>query len=80
MLLGIFTHEIESMTENYPELQVANLNYAGGHAGHQIKFFVVQATIYHSRQNWALLYISLLRKIKWSYLSYNYKFILQVWM
>jgi len=28
--------KIESMTENYPEFQVANLNYAGGHAGHQI--------------------------------------------
>ena len=30
--------KIESMTENYPEFPVANLNYmyAGGHAGHQI--------------------------------------------
>jgi hypothetical protein len=26
----------ESMTENYPEFLVASLNYAGGHAGHQI--------------------------------------------
>jgi hypothetical protein len=25
-----------NMTENYPEFLVANLNYAGGHAGHQI--------------------------------------------
>jgi hypothetical protein len=30
--------KIESMTENYPEYLVANLNYAGGHAGHQFKF------------------------------------------
>ena len=28
--------KIESTTENYPEFPVANLNYAGGHAGHQI--------------------------------------------
>jgi hypothetical protein len=28
--------KIESMTENYPEFLVANLNYAGGHTGHQI--------------------------------------------
>jgi hypothetical protein len=28
---------IESMMENYPEFPVANLNYAGGHAGHQTK-------------------------------------------
>jgi hypothetical protein len=26
--------KIESMTKNYPEFLVANLNYAGGHAGH----------------------------------------------
>jgi hypothetical protein len=30
---------------NYPEFLVANLNYAGGHAGHQISNFVAQATI-----------------------------------
>jgi hypothetical protein len=29
--------KIESMMENYPEFPVANLNYAGGHAGHQTK-------------------------------------------
>jgi hypothetical protein len=34
--IGNFPPEIESKTENYPELQVANLNYAGGHTGHQI--------------------------------------------
>ena len=28
--------KIESMTENYPEFPVANLNYVGGHAGYQI--------------------------------------------
>jgi hypothetical protein len=28
--------KIESMKENYPEFPVAKLNYAGGHAGHQI--------------------------------------------
>ena len=26
--------KIKSMRENYPEFPVANLNYAGGHAGH----------------------------------------------
>ena len=26
----------ESMTEIYPEFLVANLNYSGDHAGHQI--------------------------------------------
>jgi len=28
--------KIKSMTENYPEFLVVNLNYAGGHASHQI--------------------------------------------
>ena len=28
--------KIESMTKNYPDFPVANLNYAGGHACHQI--------------------------------------------
>ena len=28
--------KIESGTKNYPEFLIANLNYAGGHAGHQI--------------------------------------------
>ena len=42
--------KIESMTENYPEFPVANLNYAGGHAVHQIKTEFGHV----SRQNWAL--------------------------
>jgi hypothetical protein len=28
--------KIESMMKNCPEFLVANLNYAGGHTGHQI--------------------------------------------
>jgi hypothetical protein len=31
--------------EIYPEFPVANLNYAGGHTGHQILILVAQATI-----------------------------------
>ena len=37
--------KIASMTENYPEFLVVNLNYAGGHAGHQIKILVTKNEI-----------------------------------
>jgi hypothetical protein len=36
MTSNIAITKIESMTENYPEFLVANLNYVGGLAGHQI--------------------------------------------
>ena len=38
-----------SLMENYPEFPVANLNYAGGHAGHQIYILVAKNKIWSPR-------------------------------
>ena len=42
--------KIDSMTENYPEFPVTNLNYAGGHAGHQIIILVAKNEIWSPRR------------------------------
>ena len=38
-----------SLMEIYPEFPVANLNYAGGHTGHQILILVAQNEIWSPR-------------------------------
>jgi predicted peptidase len=40
-----------NLPNHYPEFLVAILNYAGGHAGHQIKILVAKNEIWSPRQN-----------------------------